>query len=161
MVAAAIGRLRPDIAAEGLDVMVRRGAAVRTTAFDGRTIPLPDDCAASAILIDVLHHAADPLRLLFECARVARIVVVKDHVSRRWLDRKTLELMDWVGNRPHGVVLPFTFFDPQSWERVRSGARLVETARGSVPALYPFPLSAIFGRSLHFISRLEREPPGS
>jgi SAM-dependent methyltransferase len=160
LIATAIARLRPDVSVEGLDVMVRHDVAVHTTAFDGMTIPLPDDCAASAVLIDVLHHAVDPLRLLSECARVARTVVVKDHLTRSWIDRKTLELMDWVGNRPHGVVLPFTFFDPQAWERILAGARLVETARGSVPTLYPFPVSAIFGRDLHFISRLQRELPG-
>lgn len=160
LVAAAIARLRPDVSVEGLDVMIRPDAAVRTTAFDGTTIPLPDDCAESAILIDVLHHAADPARLLSECARVARTVIVKDHFTRSWIDRRTLELMDWVGNRPHGVVLPFTYFDPRTWEEIRSSARLNETARGSLPRLYPFPLSALFGRDLHFISRLEREPSG-
>jgi SAM-dependent methyltransferase len=155
-IAASIARLRPDVAVEGFDVLVRDGTAVPTTPFDGTTLPLPDGCAASAILIDVLHHAADPLRLLQECGRVARIVVVKDHLARGWLDRRTLELMDWVGNRPHGVVLPFTYFDSRGWETTCSEAGLVETARTTVPDLYSFPLSAFFGRDLHFVSRLEK-----
>ena len=158
LVATAVARLRPDVAFEGLDVMVRPDAAIPTLAFDGTTIPLPDDSARSAILIDVLHHAVDPLRLLCECARVARTVVVKDHFSDGWVDRKTLELMDWVGNRPHGVVLPFTYFDLPTWGRIHSGAGLVEQSRGTVPGLYPFPLSAVFGRGLHFLSLLERRP---
>ena len=158
LVAVSVSRLRPDVTFEGLDVMVRPDAAIPTLAFDGTTIPLPDDCAGSAILIDVLHHAVDPLRLLSECARVARTVVVKDHFSESWVDRKTLELMDWVGNRPHGVVLPFTYFDLPTWQRFHSEAGLIEKSRGSVPGLYPFPLSAMFGRGLHFISLLERRP---
>ena len=158
-IAASIARLRPDVAVEGFDVLVREGAAVPTTSFDGTTLPLPDGSAESAILIDVLHHAAEPLRLLRECARVARIVVVKDHLARGWLDRRTLELMDWVGNRPHGVVLPFTYFDPRGWEATCLEAGLAETARTSVPDLYTFPLSALFGRDLHFVTRLEKVKP--
>ena len=160
LVATAVARLRSDVTVEGLDVMVRPDAAIPTSAFDGTTIPLRDDCAQSAILIDVLHHAVDPLRLLSECARVARTVVVKDHFSESWLDRRTLELMDWIGNRPHGVVLPFTYLDLPAWERIHGGAGLIEKSRGSVPGLYPFPLSALFGRGLHFLSLLERRTPG-
>ena len=146
LISAAIVHRRPDVAPEGFDVLVRPGASIPTTAFDG------------AILVDVLHHAADPLRLLSECARVARTVLVKDHLSRSWFDRRTLELMDWIGNRPHGVVLPFTYFGPVSWTEIVSRAGLVEASRTSVPDLYPFPLSALFGRELHFLSRLERAP---
>ena len=158
LISAAIVHRRPDVAPEGFDVLVRPGASIPTTAFDGLTLPLPDDSAVGAILVDVLHHAADPLRLLSECARVARTVLVKDHLSRSWFDRRTLELMDWIGNRPHGVVLPFTYFGPVSWTEIVSRAGLVEASRTSVPDLYPFPLSALFGRELHFLSRLERAP---
>jgi SAM-dependent methyltransferase len=158
LISTAIARRRPDVAPEGFDVMVREGAAIPTRAFDGLTLPLPDDSAESAILVDVLHHAEDPARLLSECARVARTVVVKDHIARSRLDLRILELMDWVGNRPHGVVLPFTYFSPESWAAARTRAGLVETFRTSVPDLYPFPASALFGRELHFVVRLERGP---
>jgi len=55
---------------------------------------------------DVLHHTQDPAVLLREAVRVSRsFVLLKDHLDENILDDVTLRLMDWVGNRPHGVVL--------------------------------------------------------
>jgi len=155
-VSAAISALRPDVRAEGLDVLLRPSCAIPVHAFDGRRLPLADGEADAALLIDVLHHADDPVALLAECARAARVVVVKDHLSRSRLDERVLAFMDWVGNRPHGVVLPYAYFSPGSWERAVAEAGLREERRGDVPSLYPFPFSALFGRDLHFVSRLVR-----
>jgi SAM-dependent methyltransferase len=155
-VAAAIGRLRPDVTPEGFDVLVRPGCAVPVRAFDGRRLPLADGAASAALLVDVLHHASDPVALLAECARVAPVVLVKDHLARGVLDEKVLAFMDWVGNRPHGVVLPYRYFSPASWEAAVAAAGLREERREAVPGLYPFPFSALFGRDLHFVARLAR-----
>ena len=155
-IAAAVTALRTDVAAEGFDVLLREGCAVPARAFDGRRLPLPDGAADAALLVDVLHHADDAAALLAECARVAPVVVVKDHLSRSALDERTLAFMDWVGNRPHGVVLPYRYFSPPSWERAVAAAGLAEASREGVPGLYPFPFSALFGRGLHFVARLER-----
>lgn len=154
--ARAVRALRPDVSPEGFDVLVRPGAEIPVTAFDGRRLPLADGAADAAMLVDVLHHTEDPPGLLAECARAARVVVVKDHLSRGFLDERTLAFMDWVGNRPHGVVLPFRFFTPETWAEACRAARLRETARGDVRDLYPFPFSALFGRGLHFVARFER-----
>lgn len=155
-VSAAIAALRPDVIPEGFDVLLRPGCAIPARAFDGRRFPLPDGAAASALLVDVLHHAEDPVALLAECARVARVVVVKDHLSRSLFDERTLAFMDWVGNRPHGVVLPYRYFSPASWAGAVAAAGLREEQRVPVPGLYPFPFSALFGRDLHFVARLAR-----
>lgn len=155
-VSAAIAALRPDVAPAGFDVLLRQGCAIPARAFDGRRLPLADGAAASALLVDVLHHAEDPVALLAECARVARVVVVKDHLSRGLLDERTLAFMDWVGNRPHGVVLPYRYFSPASWAGAVAAAGLREEQRAPVPGLYPFPFAALFGRDLHFVARLTR-----
>src|SRR5512143_1942943 len=115
-IARAVATLRPDVEPQGFDVLVRPSCAIPARSFDGRTLPLPDGAASAALLVDVLHHADDPAALLAECARVARVVVVKDHLARSGLDRKVLAFMDWVGNRPHGVVLPYSYFSPEGWE---------------------------------------------
>lgn len=154
--AAAVGALRPDAAPEGFDVLLRPGCAIPVRPFDGRRLPLRDGAAAVALLVDVLHHAEDPVALLAECARVAPVVVVKDHLARGPLDERTLAFMDWVGNRPHGVVLPYRYFSPASWEAAVGAAGLREERREAVPGLYPFPFSALFGRGLHFVARLAR-----
>lgn len=155
-VSAAIASLRPDVRPEGLDVLLRASCAVPARAFDGRNLPLEYGEADAALLVDVLHHATDPVGLLAECARVARVVVVKDHLAGSRFDERVLAFMDWVGNRPHGVVLPYAYFSRESWERAVATAGLREERRESLPALYPFPFSALFGRDLHFVARLAR-----
>lgn len=155
-VSAAIAALRPDVVPAGFDVLLRPGCAIPARAFDGRRLPLPDGAAASALLVDVLHHAEDPVALLAECARVARVVVVKDHLAQGRGDERILGFMDWVGNRPHGVVLPYRYFSPASWAGAVAAAGLREEQRAPVPGLYPFPFSALFGRDLHFVALLAR-----
>lgn len=158
VLAATVASLRGDVTVEGFDVLLRPSPAIPTTAFDGLTLPLDNDSAASVLLVDVLHHAADPGRLLAECARVAPVIVVKDHVYETRLDERILSLMDWVGNRPHGVILPYKFFTPASWQALCTRVGLVETSRSRAAGLYPFPFSLLFGRDLHFVARLERRP---
>lgn len=155
-VAKAVATLRPDVRPEGYDVLVRGATAIPVTAFDGRRLPLADGAADAALLVDVLHHADDPAALLAECARVARVVVVKDHLMGSALDERTLAFMDWVGNRPHGVVLPYRYFTAATWADCQGRTGLRETSRGDVSDLYPFPFSLLFGRRLHVVVRLER-----
>jgi hypothetical protein len=63
--------------------------------------------------------------------------------------------MDWFGNAPHGVVLPYRYFTTASWAKALAAAGLRETLREEVPGLYPFPFSILFGgcSSLHDFSR--------
>ena len=156
-VAKALLALRPDVTIEGYDILERPRAEIPVTRFDGRRLPVPDGAAAAVLLVDVLHHADDAAALLAECARAAPVVVVKDHLMRTWLDGRILAFMDWVGNAPHGVDLPYRFFSPASWSDAVSRAGLTETARDDVPGLYPFPFSLVFGRGLQFTARLERK----
>lgn len=155
-IARAVAGQREDVAPEGFDVLVRPRTAIPVTRFDGRRLPLADGAADGALLVDVLHHASDPTTLLAECARVARVVVVKDHLSSSARDGKVLAFMDWVGNRPHGVRLPYRFFTPESWASAVASCRLRETAHGNVADLYPWPFSRFFGGRLQFVIRLER-----
>jgi SAM-dependent methyltransferase len=156
LIGKAIAESRPELLLEGFDVLLRPDQAIPTQLFDGRSLPLPDDSRESVLLVDVLHHAEDPGLLLRECARVAPVVVVKDHLFGTRFDERLLAFMDWVGNRPHGVVLPYTYFDRASWSGVVAKAGLTEATRNLVPDLYAFPFSLLFGQDLHFISRLER-----
>ena len=156
--AAAVKQLRPDLEPTGFDVLVRSRAAIPVRAFDGRRIPLEDGAVASALLADVLHHVESPGELLRECARVARTVVVKDHLSRGAFDDAVLRFMDWVGNRPHGVVLRYRYFRRETWARAVDDSNLVITTWSDVPGLYPLPWSLLFGRKMHFVARLDRRP---
>jgi SAM-dependent methyltransferase len=152
---------RPDVFIEGIDVLVRPTAKIPVRRFDGTHIPYPDAQFDSALLVDVLHHADDPLRLLQEASRVGKSVVIKDVFRDGFLAAATLRFMDWVGNAHHGVALPYNFWSKAEWDAAFNtvGLKRVET-RGSL-GLYPVPASWFFERDLHFMSRFERQAASS
>ncbi len=154
-IAKLIGAQQDDVRVEGIDVMLRPETHIPVTLFDGHTIPMEDNSVDVVSFVDVLHHTTDPARLIGEAARVARTaVLIKDHLSENRFDHATLRLMDWVGNAPHGVVLPYNYAARSEWEGWFAQAGLqIDVFETRIP-LYPFPLSAVFGRKLHFVARL-------
>lgn len=154
-VARLLMQLRPDLEIEGVDVLVRPDVAIPTTAFDGERLPFDDGAFDAVVMVDVLHHAKVPLDLLAETARVAKSwIVLKDHYQQGLAAHATLRFMDWVGNRAHGVSLPYNYLRPSEW---RSGfERLglkVDEERDHL-GLYPWPANWLFERGLHFAARL-------
>jgi SAM-dependent methyltransferase len=144
-----------DTSVRGIDIMARPTSHIPVDIFDGNTIPHPDKSFDVVSFVDVLHHTDDPRILLAEAARVARkAVILKDHFSQNAVDHMTLRFMDWVGNAPHGVVLPYNYGSRSDWENWYAEAGLgIETLSTDVP-LYPAPFSLLFGRGLHFVARL-------
>lgn len=154
--AALIMQLRPDVTIEGIDVLVRPGTAIPVHAYDGHTIPFGDNSFDAAIVVDVLHHTDDPAAVLGEIARVAPIVIIKDHLRNGIAARPTLRFMDWVGNAAHGVRLPYNYLSKREWTRVWRGLGLGTSAFATRLALYPRPFSWLFDRGLHFVTVLSR-----
>ncbi len=62
-------QLRPTLQIRGLDVLVRGTTAIPVDLFDGIHIPAKDHSIDVIMLVDVLHHVAQPDLLLAECAR--------------------------------------------------------------------------------------------
>ena len=146
---------RPDISLVGAEVLIRPHSRIPITTFDGLTLPFPDRAVDVALLVDVVHHASDPHRLLSEAARVASTaVIVKDHYLRGVLARPTLAFMDRVGNARHGVATPYHYWTPNQWRdafvRINATVHVESTRLG----LYPVPARWIFERSLHFVAVL-------
>ena len=151
-----LGALRPDVAVTGIDVMVRPSTRIPVHPFDGKTIPFGDDSFDVVMFVDVLHHTEDPEILLREAGRVARqAVVLKDHTLEGALAGPTLRFMDWFGNAPHGVALPYNYWPEQRWHQAFAHTGLRPRTWLAKVGLYPKPASWIFDRSLHFIARLD------
>ena len=152
----AIKRLRPDLHFEGIEVLPRGSPQISVSTYDGETIPFPDKSFDAVMFVDVLHHAADPARLLREAARVAaKCVVIKDHFAEGWLAAATLRFMDRVGNARHGVALPFNYWKRAQWQREFDRVGLSPVVWQDSLHLYPWPASLAFDRRLHFVCRLQ------
>ncbi|WP_239450500.1 class I SAM-dependent methyltransferase [Loktanella sp. S4079] len=154
-IAKAIGERQNGTKMRGIDIMLRETTHIPVELFDGHVIPVDDKGVDVVTFVDVLHHTDDPSELIREAGRVCRTsVIIKDHLSENWFDHLTLRLMDWVGNAPHGVVLPYNYASRAEWEKWFDAAGLnIEEFNTNVP-LYGFPLNLVFGRKLHFIARL-------
>jgi len=84
-------------------------------------------------------------------------VLIKDHLCEDAFDRATLKFMDWVGNRPHGVVLPYSYLSSRQWRGLFRSLGLTVSLWHDRLKLYPGPANLIFGRGLHFIALVEKE----
>jgi SAM-dependent methyltransferase len=149
-IARAIADARPDLRIEGVDVLIRSSTSIPTTQYDGLRLPFVDDSFDVIMLVDVLHHADNAGVVLREAARVARNrVLIKDHQTDGWGSKPTLRLMDWVGNAPHGVALPYNYLSRAQWLALFEQLDLrVEEWRQDLH-LYPWPATWLFDRSLH------------
>jgi hypothetical protein len=108
------------------------------------------------MLVDVVHHATAPLQLLAEVRRVARdAILVKDHIATGVLAVPTLRFMDRVGNARHGVESPGDYWRRDRWLETFESLGLRVVVWKERLGLYPWPASAVFERSLHFLARLE------
>ena len=138
MVDALVMKRRCDLSIRGVDVLVRRSAQIHVTHFDGLHLPFPDQSFDSVLFCDVLHHTESPVAMLQEAVRVARTcVLIKDHVVQGWLARPTLRFMDFVGNAPHGVVLPYNYLTSAQWDDAFRECRLTPRTIDRRLKLYP------------------------
>jgi SAM-dependent methyltransferase len=147
--------LRPDLIVGGFDVHVRPRTHVRVRHFDGRTLPHGNESVDVVILADVLHHAEDPIRLLFETARVARhTIIIKDHVQKDWIDRQALRFMDWAIGTPRAARTFGHYWTAGEWTLALQRVGIPIESWNTSLGLYPWPASVLFDRSLHFVARL-------
>jgi SAM-dependent methyltransferase len=146
-----------EMSIEGVEFAPRPQCRIPCRAFDGAKLPFADSSFDVCLFVDVLHHTDDVTILLREARRVTRqFVLIKDHLSENRFDFKTLQFMDWVGNRPHGVRLPYNYQSRKEWEASFAKCGLSIAQWTTAVPLYPFPFSLIVGRGLHFVALLEK-----
>jgi SAM-dependent methyltransferase len=101
-----------------VDVKRRSHVVLEPLLYDGERLPFDDASVDLCYAVDAVHHAADPLRLLRDMARVSRrFIALKDHRYESAGGAWVLRLLDEIGNRRFAIGSPghyqrgFTWFD--------------------------------------------------
>ncbi len=150
-----ISKMRRDVQVRGIDVLKRPHTEIPVQEFDGSTIPFPDGSFDVVLFVDVLHHTSDPMVPLREARRVARrAIIIKDHTLTGMFAYNTLRFMDRVGNKRHGVALPYNYWTPAQWQTAVRELGVSATVWRKDLELYPRPARWLFERSLHFLALL-------
>jgi SAM-dependent methyltransferase len=156
VISSLVMKSRHGISIQGIDVLKRPTCAIPMQVFDGTTIPLADDSVDSVMFVDVLHHTIDPGRLLAEAARVARRwIIIKDHLGNNRFSKGVLAFMDWVGNSPHGVNIPYNYLSSADWDRCWAALDSSPDIYLTNLGLYPGFARPLFENGLHFMCRIE------
>jgi SAM-dependent methyltransferase len=155
--AQSIRTLRPELKISGADIYIRPKTFIPVVEYDGNKLPFNDASFDAVITVDVLHHCNDPVSVLRECARVSKKwVIIKDHIADSTYDEKILTFMDWVGNKAHGVTLPYNYLSSLEWNAAFDKAGLKKVKKVDQLDIYPMPLDIIFGGSLHCLHLLSK-----
>ena len=148
------------VSVTGLERAARGDEPIPVRAYDGARFPDEDRSHDVVIVADVLHHEEDPDRLLAECARVARrLVVVKDHQRAGLLAQPRISLIDWAANAPYGVPCLFRYNTPAQWREVPGRLGMRAAHEISSIDLYPPVVNALFGRRLQYMLVLAHDEP--
>ena len=143
---------------EGAESATRGSELIPVTAFDGIRMPWPDHTFDAVILADVLHHDHDPERLLRECTRVSRnLVIVKDHLRGGFLAQHRISLIDWAANAGYGVPVLYKYNSLREWRDLvgKVSTRVVEESTSI--DIYPPVFNGLFGKGLHYFAVFERQ----
>ena len=146
----------------GVDVRVRPSTAIPIAAHDGATLPFDDASFEVVVLSDMLHHAADPERVLRESLRVAsRAVAIKDHFRFGPISAAVLYAMDRAGNAAASVPSPGSYFTAASFTSLvgRAGGRIASIEWPL--RIHDFPLWIVTRDEHQFAAAIVRDPPVS
>jgi ubiquinone/menaquinone biosynthesis C-methylase UbiE len=106
----------------GIDLAARAGAPIEYLRYDGKHLPIANQCFDTVLLCYVLHHAQNFGLLMREVRRVLRrggLVLVYEDIPCCWLDR----VVCWIHNRQwQNRTGPCTFRLASVWRTLFSSA---------------------------------------
>jgi ubiquinone/menaquinone biosynthesis C-methylase UbiE len=144
-----------EVVVEGLERVRRGGEPITVTEYNGKSIPHEDNTYDVVIVADVLHHEKDPERLLRECMRVSRrLLIVKDHQIKGPLAWLRVSFIDWAANAPYGVPCLYRYNTPKQWQQLWQRYNLEILEERPTMELYPQGVNFIFGGSLQYMAVL-------
>lgn len=109
----------------GCDVHLQPEPLIPVVRYDGYTLPFADNHFDTVMIIDVLHHADYPQRVMAEAKRVARKnILIKDHYWVNSKDFTSLKFADYIGNQPYGIPLPYGFLTEANWQTMIHALKL-------------------------------------
>ncbi|MBV6393253.1 MAG: hypothetical protein KPEEDBHJ_02492 [Anaerolineales bacterium] len=107
----------------GTDILDLNETDMEMCICPGEFLPFADSSVDAVLLIFVLHHSQDNMKILQECIRVARTrVIIFEDVYRNPFELGIVKFFDRLGNRiiSTAIPLPFTFKSEEEWGRVFS-----------------------------------------
>jgi ubiquinone/menaquinone biosynthesis C-methylase UbiE len=147
----------PGVIIKGLERAERDVRLIEIRSYDGVAIPHANATFDVVILADVLHHDPEPERLLRECIRVSRrLVILKDHQVKGLLARQRISLLDWAANFYAAIPCTYSYRRPEEWTHLRQNHGLVLIEEHCSMRLYPRGLNLIFGGALQYLAVLGR-----
>jgi SAM-dependent methyltransferase len=139
----------------GLEQCKRDNELIDVKAYKGDKIPYDDGTFDVVILADVLHHESNPHKLISECARVSRrLLIIKDHKIDGWFAKKRVSFIDWAANDPYGVKCLYRFNSAQEWRKWHQQHGLVVEQELMSMRLYPPIVNLLFGGRLQYMAVL-------
>jgi ubiquinone/menaquinone biosynthesis C-methylase UbiE len=102
-----------------LDVEDMNRTDLALKVYDGKNVPFPDASFDDSLLLFVLHHCEDPIRVLLEAARVSRKrVIIFEDTFRTSFERFLACANDFISNSPFFLANPFKMNMPFHYRRV-------------------------------------------
>jgi ubiquinone/menaquinone biosynthesis C-methylase UbiE len=147
----------PNVTVTGLERVRRGNEMIHVDEYDGAAIPRADKSVDVVIVADVLHHEAEPDKLLAECTRISRrLIIIKDHKPDGPFGHARICLMDWAANDPYSVPCLYRYQTLKEWRDTAARHGLQIDREWTRLRLYPFPYWLFFTDRLQYMVVLRR-----
>ncbi len=103
----------------GVEKLVRPNSLIKVEQMVTNKLPFDNNSFDCVMLLDVLHHEQDWSNLLNECIRVSKnLVIIKDHQVTSKLSYYRICFLDWLANKPYGILCLYRYFKADQWRKI-------------------------------------------